>query len=217
MTKRVGSTTCEGRWVEEPDGSRLVCNECGEVADRLNAGDHPRAKRIWDPLPGYIVFYAVGIALSDAFGLWARQILVAVLLSIVFVGYGLLRFALFRHARQWATVSFLVVAAAVMVGTAHNYYPGGAASYDCGSVFQFPIHDPSASWERQASVEDQMGGGGTGPNSFWTGCNELNYWRDITGGLLGVGLVSLGACAVAQRRGPRNRQRQRPRTSSGPG
>ena len=63
MTKRVGSTSCEGRWVEDPDGSRLVCDECGEVTEGLNAGEHRRAKRAWGPLPGYVTSCAVGIVL----------------------------------------------------------------------------------------------------------------------------------------------------------
>jgi hypothetical protein len=202
--------------VEAPDGIHLWCDECGLVAERVTAGEHYRVKQPWGPLPKYVVFGAWGIALSDAFGLWAKQALVAVLLSIVFVGYGLLRFALLRRARRWATISFLVFAAAVMLGTAHNYYPGGVGSYDCGLVFQYPIHDPNPAWERQAPVEDQMGGGGTGPDSFWTGCNVLNTWRKTTGGLLGAGVVGLGACAIAQRRGPRIRQKQWRRSSLGP-
>jgi hypothetical protein len=111
-----------------------------------------------------------------------QNILLSVLVGVVWVLYA---FALpsFERGRKRLTLAAVLFSIGLLFCTAHMSYGG----YNCGTVLQYPIRNPTSLWKVQASLKGYRG---TGPYSFLRSCPpQMTGYRNDTIGFFAAALI----------------------------
>jgi hypothetical protein len=136
----------------------------------------------WRGLPGYAHGAAGAVVAAVILAALTQNILLAVIFGAVWVLYA---FALpsFDGGRKVLTAGVVLFSVGLLFCTAHIYYPG----YDCGTVLEHPIRNPTSVWMVQASLKGYRG---TDVDSLLGSCpSEMTGFRNDTIGFFVAALI----------------------------
>ena len=136
----------------------------------------------WRGLPGYAQGAAWAVVLGVILAALTQNLLVAVLVGVVWVLYA---FALpsFERGRKRLTLAVILFSIGLLFCTAYISYGG----YNCGTVLEHPIRNPTSVWKVQASLKGYRG---TGPYSFLGSCPpQMTGFRNDTIGFFAAALI----------------------------